>query len=803
MMSRENNTSPIWWITCLAIVIFAVLLLVKEAKLSWLIIIVSICCALWQFWRQLHIWWRGRLSKVARRERLLRVLASLMGLFLATGSACYLAAFCYLDADSVNAEYLLRSIVCSLDLFMLDIESNVLDHINGHDYLKGLISIQAVLSFSCTIAVLLSLIYARVRAYRRLHWQTKIDNSHNHLYVFFGMNEPSRLLARSIRNREGERALIVIVEKSLVDDKDRGGWNSIVEMFTHREQSFADAEDLGARVTFTEVRLCDVDKEKLTKNDVLGEMNLIKLRELIQKLSSGVVNAELHVFVLSENEDENIQAVSVLAQDETINAGVGKITQRIYCHARRNGLNRVVEDIAVKKGLEVHVIDSSSLAVELLKVDEKNHPVMLVETDKDNPTTVKSAFHSLIVGFDEAGQDAFKYLYEFGAFVDSKSEDNRSPFYCTIVDPRMKELEGYFYAFAPAVMTKNNKENVHIKMEPYDCLSKEFYELFDDSFKESLNYVIIAVGNDEIGMTCAIRIFNYIRQSRKDLSKLRIYVRSYQSDKECYMQKIADHYNEGYNKDCRDELPEEEQEDYIDQTIIIPFGQNEKIYSYRTIIDEDLAIKGKRFQESYSKMKGEKELWDARRDILLGVKRYEIDVNGSKIAIDIPLNDRKTSLDDIRSLRRKESQDIANALHAGTKLYLLRKAFEDDYDWHDFYERYFEIDGVTPNCEGSHESISYKELNEKENKVILNLARLEHLRWNASHELLGYIKAGNDVHKCVERTKEHNCLRPWRELDDESRIVTKLEGWEADYKSFDFGVVDTTIMLNKEKLVKE
>ena len=105
-MTKQNNLSPIWWIVCLTLVISTVLLLVKEAKLSWLIVILAICCALWQVRKQFCIWWRGRSSKVAGRERILRVLASLMGFFLATGSAFYLAAFCYSDADFVNAEYL-------------------------------------------------------------------------------------------------------------------------------------------------------------------------------------------------------------------------------------------------------------------------------------------------------------------------------------------------------------------------------------------------------------------------------------------------------------------------------------------------------------------------------------------------------------------------------------------------------------------------------------------------------------------------------------------------------------------------
>jgi len=810
----KYNASPFLWIVCLTILVSAVLLLVKEVELSWLIIIVAICCALWQVWKQCRIWWQGRSSKVAGRERLLRVLASLMGLFLATGSALFLQAFSY-ETDNVspgfsfvNAEYLLRSIVCSLDLFMLDIDSNVLDQVSGHHYLKGLISIQAVLSFSCTVAVLLSLIYARVKAYRKLHWQTKIDNNHNHLYVFFGMNEPSRLLAKSIRKEEGEQALIVIVEKSPVDDNDRGGWNSIVEMFTHREQSFADAEDVDARITFTETRLCDVDKDELTQNkvldekyDVLGEMNLIILRKLIQKLSIGVNDAELHIFVLSENEDENIRALSVLAHDKTINAGVGKIMQRFYCHARRNGLNRVIEDISVKQGLEIRVIDSANLAIELLKADDRNHPVRMMEIDEENPSTVKSAFHSLILGFDEAGQDAFKYLYEFAAFVGSQSGEKRSPFYCTIVDQRMEELEGYFYAFAPAVMEKTVSDNVNIKMKTCDCRSRQFYKILNKNFINSLNYVVIALGTDELSMTCAIRLFNYVRQSREDLSRLRIFVRSYQSDKEDYMKKIADHYNEGYNTDCKNSLKTDiEKENYICQNIIIPFGQIRDIYSYQMIIDEELTIKGRRFQESYAKMKGEKELWDDRRAVLLGTKKYEKDVLNNKIAVEIPVKERKTSLDNIRSLRRKENQDLANALHAGTKLYLLKKSFDEDYDWYDFLDRYFEIDEETPKCEGSRNTITYNGLNEKENKAILNLARLEHLRWNASHEMLGYVKANGNLHKCDERLRQHNCLRPWNELDNESKD-SSLADWEADYKSFDYGVVDTSLLLYKDILL--
>ena len=93
-------------------------------------------------------------------------------------------------------------------------------------------------------------------------------------------------------------------------------------------------------------------------------------------------------------------------------------------------------------------------------------------------------------------------------------------------------------------------------------------------------------------------------------------------------------------------------------------------------------------------------------------------------------------------------------------------------------------------------------LDREENMAVLNLARLEHLRWNASHEMLGYRKGNKDLHSCDERTREHNCLRPWNELDCESLAVRQAEGWPADYKSYDFGVVDISILLYKDKLLK-
>ena len=138
-------------------------------------------------------------------------------------------------------------------------------------------------------------------------------------------------------------------------------------------------------------------------------------------------------------------------------------------------------------------------------------------------------------------------------------------------------------------------------------------------------------------------------------------------------------------------------------------------------------------------------------------------------------------------LRRKESQDRSNALHFHTKLKILAKAIGSD-------NVMTFIDKVLGKRTGRQSTIKYPGLSEKENRLMLNLAMCEHLRWNAAHEMLGYVN-NNKGHECNEVKKMHNCLKPWEQLDKESDAVSYID----DYKVFDFGVVETTLKLQKTK----
>lgn len=721
----------------------------------------------------------------------LKFLATVMGFFLILGTLLYIYVFYLVGHDDVvtehvghrvefsNAEYLLRSLICSLDLFMLDVDSNLLDRLDGHAALKGWLSIQAVFSFACTVVMLVGLVYSRLHSYYRLNFGTKINDNRNHLYLFFGNNGPSELLIKDIIKND-PKAIAVIIDEAKVKEDDHDEWEGIVGLIAHNPKIFKTAQKIGAHVAIASQKLVDIDSDITGRQDfdAFGYLGLAKIRKFITKLANTSC-PQLHIFFMDEDEEQNIRNIIVLAKDVTMTA-VAKnkdLYHRIYCHARYNGPNRVIQDVALKKHLDIKIVDSSHIAVELLKLDPACHPVNVVHTSERLLTTVDSPLKTLIVGFGEVGRDAFRFLYEFGAFVDRTDHNIRSPFECAIVDKNLDDIKGTFMASMPGIFKYNKfvKDfiNKSIKFENTDYDSKEFYSkiLLNKEFLKEVNYIVISIGNNDEAIALATRLFDQIRKVREDLSNLRIFVRCTDDDKVEGIQKIADHYNYGYGEGERN------------TPVIRIFGQPEKTYTYDLVVSDHLIEMGKEFHEKYRKLSKEGDSWDARHKQLTKTGTPDIDK--------------------LRKLRRQESQDRANALHAGTKIKLLKEAMttlskqtDTMLDWYSFYLNYFNADGST-NFTGSKKEIRYPGLSDKENEIIRNLAMLEHIRWNAAHELMGYVfNEGGD--SCDERTMRHNCLCQWDVLDGQSE---KQKGWPCDYKKYDFCVVDTTIALNKENLI--
>lgn len=717
----------------------------------------------------------------------LKIIATFMGVFLISGTLLYLYVFYSIGHDPFilaerkiqfsNAEYLFRSLICSLDLFMLDVDSNILDTLYAYPNLKGLLTIQAVLSFSCTVSMLVGLVYSRLHAYYKLNYGIKINNDKNHLYLFFGNNEPSELLIKNIVKDENDpKAVAIIIDEANIKEEGNDEWEGIVGLIAHKKSIFKTAEKIGAHVAIASQQLDEIDKDIANSRDfdAFGYLGLTKIKKLINNLIK-TTNPQLHIFFMGEDEEQNIRNIIALSKDSNIMSVVKNngLYHRIYCHARYNGPNRVIKDVALNKHLNIKIVDSSHIAIELLKFDSACHPVNVIKTSNENLATVKSTLKTLIVGFGEVGRDAFRFLYEFGAFVNSKNPNIRSPFECVIVDRNLSNIKGTFMASMPGVFDKLYKnDEVNIKFCQTDYNSHLFNEMvLDDEFIGGVNYIVISIGNNDEAIALAARIFNRARKLREDISDLRIFVHCTDDKKEEVMKKIVDHYNYGYGEGEKN-VP-----------VIQIFGQPKKTYTYDLVVSDRLIEVGKEFHKEYMKFSDEKDSWDNRHNKLTETG--------------IP------NIEKLRKLRRQESQDIANALHTGTKKILLKQSMNElaqnnntNPDWHSFFLRYFNDDGST-NVSGTHSYINYPALSERENEIIRRIAQLEHLRWNAAHELMGYVfnEGGKE---CDERTLRHNCLCSWDKLDKQSEMITE---WACDYKKYDFCVVDTTLAIIKDNLL--
>lgn len=713
----------------------------------------------------------------------IKLLASIMFFVWSSGYLLYYLALKYDNSDTT--ELLFRSATSSIQLFFGGVDSNICDklHSTGHMILSSNLAFVSFLAVGCTVAFLSLLILSRFRVYISLWWLAiwSRRSVYHRLYIFFGINEESVLLAKNIIEREKGNVKdsyhIIFVEKTLKgqNEEEKNGWDSMVNLFTHRKKTFDTVNKLNA---FLAIMNGEFKAEINCPQDVFNALGLSDVRKIINNIKGGD-NSEIHLFCLNDNElrDENVFAAMELQQDVTLIECAQRAKTSIHCLARYNSVNRAIEDINTISGIDIRIVDPSHLSIELLKHNVNHHPVNFVDIDKDkNIGTVKSAFTSLIVGFGETGKDALRFLYEYGAFVDSKSDDKftfRSPFSCHVVDRQIDTLKSSFVSATPSMFGGDNTGLIEFHKIDYN--SPEFYLQLLPYLISKLNYIVIATGDDEGNMTLAVRIMKYAMRQGRDFSKMRIYVRSYEPELLPYMEKIAKHYNEK-------------------ETRIVIFGKKKELYQYDNIVHDKFEEKGKRYYETYRSLRvdpdNDEGTWDERRGVLTGSKKKN---KKEKTYEDIPIEERtKPSIANLQKLRRKESQDKSNALHEGTKVRILTEVKCLMTIGNKIFPDFEDVNPEKSAHSIRNENNEYLGLSNDEVKLIDNLAKLEHIRWNASHEAMGYsfLPIGKLPERCCNETLMlHNCLCPWEKIDYETDHVSYIK----NYKAFDYGVVETSI----------
>lgn len=643
-----------------------------------------------------------------------------------SGMILYYLGYDYQGSGANCLTLIIRSVLSSFEMFLS--KSNL---IGIADNCKDSPIYMFLFALVHSSALMVSMIFAVTCFGKRVKdWIRAFSWIHSSekrtVSVFWGINEKSIILAKDIYMSSGVKDRIIFIDIPNEEENTKTG------------QSFSGIMGLLTYKTVVAKQLSNIDYVMLKSSlsplsmntsgsGMLEDMGLGKLDKLMKK------NQKVHFFILTDNESFNIQ-VSLNFLDSEIG---GRIDE-LFCSARKTKEISIHEDCT--KGAKLHLIDDSRESVMELAMRKDcsgafyTHPINYVSVNKDFGY-VESEFGSLIVGFGTTGQDAFRFLYEFSAFPNMSGHKSGVRFF--ICDGGINQIKGDLYQEIPAL--PNLEECGEVEFCSYNSGTVGFYEKLHDII-DKLNYVVIATGNDEQNLDIATRIYEFAMQYRKaELNRFRIFVRMYDSKNEYIFKKTVRAYSD------------------LHIAAIEYFGSPNDIYTKRRILDDEEGRLAEKFYKAYCNVSNSEYLQSNDR------RKYEV-------------NKESTKLLGYRRLNRVLFQDKANSKHCYTKEILL--------DLHSL-DKCPLLPQWPVNMDGNLSDEDYKWKTK-----LVNASICEHLRWNASHLMMGYTKmSGTDFKgsSCNEKKRQHFCIVDWNDLPS-----------VPDYKEYDYMVVKTSVNLYYE-----
>jgi len=387
-----------------------------------------------------------------------------------------------------------------------------------------------------------------------------------HDNVFFGWNEPTRLLMKD-RSSVGENVTVIV---SPLEKRKR----MKVFDFLKKEEHLYSSEELEA----ADLLISRIPLSMLKFSSIKECCISMGYRQFHKRMK----NADL--FFLSDDENFNIRMALSFAKLDT--------SGKIYCHCRKESIKKYYSD--AYGTYDIVFVDSAELAIRSLKMGDNGkfpyHPVNYVDIAEDENGRrlgyVQSPFNALLLGFGQTGQEAMSFLYEFGAFPQKNKE--RGEFHCLAYDMRMGEIEGHYLATHPALDVNL------VSLQCADINSSDFWNelvrertsLLKKPFIRLVNYVVVSLGDDQFNVSVGIDLLKKVYEYRKgDLRNFIILVHTISSSPE--IENTVQYYKRIYG-------------DHI-----ALFGSNESIWKMSIINNLDLTEKAASYYDSYLRAQGE------------------------------------------------------------------------------------------------------------------------------------------------------------------------------------------------------
>lgn len=655
-----------------------------------------------------------------------------------------------------------RSVVSSFKMFVVMHDLARVDkELFTNDFYMACFSLThfaaALLTFLMIFKLVGFRLFSKIRL-KILQWRFRFC-SKAPIHVFWGINEESLLLAESIKARgekdsaiKDDRIIFVNIAKDSADmPRQKATLASVIDVVTLRNRELERLDKIDALVDNCHNGPSSVqpleNREDELPTDVFGSLRLRVLRKIVARAEA------VNFYLLSDDEEQNVSGALNLQNDKTVTS---RDKVKIYVHARKT-INAELFDTYAQyvehddKKPSVKLVDSAYKSVKKLKETDVKEidgclPVDCVEYDY-RTGLVSSSFTSLIVGFNATGQEAFKYLYEHGTFIGK--DKNKLPFKCYAVDQNMTAIEGIITSKVGYVIDSKELELINAEVN-----SKVFWNKVELIIND-LNYAVIALNNDELGLQLAVNLFKLALRKRDNKLPLKIALRCYDSRNIRMMHKAEKNLNESI------------EDSEINNVSLTVFGDQSKIFDYESVLSDSSLEKAKVYNLEYAKTSGDGFENSAEKQWQASFGSEAVNNLLGKEASHGSLYHAKYEL-----LCQIE-QNFANVAHAKTKLRLM--GIDKDLT------KLNALLDVIRNREPG----NYKCDNAEYAELLHNMALLEHERFISARHLKGFVYAEEkDFVK-----KYHDCLCPLEKLDELKQ-------------SYDCNVIDTTIKMAYGKNTK-
>jgi len=396
-----------------------------------------------------------------------------------------------------------------------------------------------------TFASLVLHLFAKDFLVRRNIKKTKPKVNH----FFFGMNQASFSLSKDLlKNKNG----LVVFVKDVYEEDYHSFYPNIIEngAYVIKRESIWESIHLEKEEGIAHIYSKKKNHHKTADEDE-------KLFCHLKVLEDKIKEAETHLYFLTEDEDWNIITAHQLIQE--LQELPIKNMVRIHVSTNTESAFRQFFEWSRMDSNGIHISLHNHATIIARELIYNHNPIDSIDINTDK-AIANSDFNALILGFGQIGNEILRKLIEHGQFVGSE-------FHATVLDKCMSTLKGRFEYLYPGAVS-----NYDLNFIQAEVGHSDFYTVIKNKIN-SLNYIVIALGDDKLNMQTAMDI---LKMDRKNNHNFKILVQ------------IS---NNNYYKN----LPEQNLNN------IIIFGRDNEIYTEKVIVQGELEYKGRKIHEVYSR----------------------------------------------------------------------------------------------------------------------------------------------------------------------------------------------------------